>query len=538
VAVQSPPLTLSQWPADATEPIRDTTVGSVLREAARRRPDAFGLVAGMPEPAARRRWTYSEMLEEAERAARALLGRFDPGDRIAVWAPNVPEWELLEMAAALAGVVLVTVNPAYRPAELEYVLRQSRSAGIFALPEWRGNQMLEAIDQVRGGLPELREVVRLDQWDAFCASALTTQRLPDVGPDDAAQIQYTSGTTGFPKGALLHHRGITNNARLTGARCGLSDSDVWVNSLPMFHTSGCVLAALGAMQCSGVHVNALFFDPALVLELAETERATVVGAVPTMLIALLDHPDVQRRDLSSLRIVISGGSPVPAELVRRAQRELQVQVSVVFGQTEASPVVTQTRLDDTPEDIAETVGQPLPQTEVRIADTASGDTVPVGTIGEICTRGYLVMHGYFDMPEATAAAIDGEGWLHTGDLGTMDSRGYCKVEGRLKDMIIRGGENIYPREIEEVLFTHPAIADVAVVGVPDEHWGEQVAAFVRAAPGATIDEAGLAAFVRQRLAVYKAPRHWIVVDEFPLTPSGKVQKFVLRERFVQNRGGR
>jgi fatty-acyl-CoA synthase len=268
------------------------------------------------------------------------------------------------------------------------------------------------------------------------------------------------------------------------------------------------------------------------LELIETERATFFGGVPTMLIDIIEHPDFGRRDLSSLQVVASGGAPVPAELVRRVQDALGVQFGIVFGQTECSAVATQTSLDDTPEDKAETVGQPLPQLEVKIVDPISGDTLAPRLLGELCIRGFLVMHGYYDMPEATAATIDADGWLHTGDLGTMDERGYCRVEGRLKDMIIRGGENIYPREIEAVLHTHPAISDVAVVGVPDERWGEQVAAFVRLVEGSSATPDELFAFVREHLAAYKTPRHWVFVDTFPLTGSGKVQKFALRERFV------
>jgi fatty-acyl-CoA synthase len=302
--------------------------------------------------------------------------------------------------------------------------------------------------------------------------------------------------------------------------------------MPLFHTGGCVLAVLGAVQQRSLHVLLLAFDPAEVLRLIEAEGGTHLGSVPTMLIALMEHPDFARRDLSTLRTVGSGGSTVPADLVRRIESTLGVRFGIVYGQTEASPVITQTGLDDSDEDKAETIGQPLAHTEVKIIDPVSGQTLPIGQPGELCTRGYLVMKEYFELPDATAEAIDGEGWLHTGDLCTMDERGYCVVTGRLKDMIIRGGENVYPREIEEVLFAHPAVADVAVVGVPDEKWGEQVAAFIRCTPGSgrpTEDE--LFAFVRQRLAPHKTPRLWVFVEDFPLTASGKVQKFVLREQF-------
>jgi fatty-acyl-CoA synthase len=527
-------LATSSWPVDSSAPVLDTTVGELLRGAAADVPDRTALVAGVPDPAARRRWTYAELLDESERAARALLGRFEPGERLAVWAPNLPEWVVLEMAAGLAGLVLVTVNPAYRPAELAYVLRQSRAAGIISVPEFRGNPMAASLEQVRAELEELRETLSFLEWSELLASGSPAQALPDVRPEDPAQIQYTSGTTGFPKGAWLHHRGIVNNARFTAERFEVADGDVWLNPMPLFHTGGCVLGALGSLWARATHIPVLAFDPGLVLELVETERVAVMGGVPTMLIAMMEHPDFATRDLSSLRSVLSGGSTVPAELVRRIEGGLGIRFGIVFGQTEASPVITQTRLDDTPEDKAETIGQPQPQQEVKIVDVETGEVVPCGQIGEICSRGYNVMLGYFEMPDATAETIDADGWLHTGDLGTMDERGYLKVEGRLKDMVIRGGENLYPREIEEVLFTHPGVADVAVLGVPDEKWGEELAAVVRRAPGhdaVTDDE--LRSYVRERLAPQKAPRRWAFVDDFPLTASGKVQKFVLRERLVK-----
>jgi fatty-acyl-CoA synthase len=352
-------------------------------------------------------------------------------------------------------------------------------------------------------------------------------------PDDVAQIQYTSGTTGFPKGAELHHRGLTNNARFYGARIGLAEGAVLVNPMPMFHTAGCGMGVLGAVQHRATHVPVVAFDPALVLELVETERAEFLGAVPTMWIAMLEHPDFATRDLASLRVGISGGSPVPTELVRRIERGLGFPVTIVFGTTECSPLITQTRPDDSADDRAETLGQPFPQTDVMVADPATGQPVPVGELGELCARGYLVMRGYHRDPDATAAAIDTDGWYHTGDLASMDARGYLRIEGRLKDMIIRGGENIYPKEIEDVLFDHPAVAEVAVVGMPDDTWGEVVAAFIRRTPDApapTVEE--LRAWCRERLAAYKTPVRWEFVDAFPLTPSGKIQKYVLRRELA------
>jgi fatty-acyl-CoA synthase len=488
----------------------------------------------MPDPGTRRRWTYAELLTDSERVARALLARFRPGERVAVWAPNIPEWVLLEFGAALAGIVLVTVNPALRRRETAYVLAQSRSVGLFYFDEFRGNPMAATVAQLRPELPELRDAVSFSAWDEFLAAGDPSMRLPEVRPGDPAQIQYTSGTTGFPKGAHLLHRGITNNARFTFARAGMRRGAAWVNPMPLFHTGGCVLGVLGPVWFRGTHVPVLAFEPGMVLELIEAERAYGFGAVPTMLIAMLEHATFRSRDLSSLGVVVSGGSTVPADLVRRIEGALGVKISIVFGQTELSPVVTQTRLSDTPEDTALTIGQPLPQVECRIVD-AEGKVVPVGVAGEFCARGYQVMREYFDKPEATAETIDADGWLHTGDLCAMDERGYFSITGRLKDMIIRGGENIYPREIEECLFAHPGVADVAVVGVPDERWGESVAAVVRAADPANppaVDE--LFAFCRERLAPHKAPRHWYYIDAFPLTGSGKVQKFVLRERIAKH----
>ena len=528
--------TTSYWPGATGSPLLDTTVGDALRHAAALAPDRVGLIDGGPDGAVRR-WRYAELLDEAERTARALLGRFAPGDHVAVWAPNRPEWLFLEFGAALAGVVLVTVNPAYRPKELAYVLGQSRSAGIFLVPEFRGSPMAQFLAEVRPQLPQLRDVVSFADWDDFIASGSPTERLPAVAPGSAAQIQYTSGTTGFPKGVLLHHRGVTNNARLIAERYEAGPDDVWLNPMPLFHVAGCTISALGAVQVQATQVLCQF-DPGLVLELIERERGTMMVAAPTMLDMLLEHPEFGGRDLSCLRVLSAGGMTVRPDLVRHVEATLGVRFSILYGQTEACGSVTQTRLDDAPADRAETVGQPLPQTEVKIVDPQTGKTVPPGAVGELCTRGYLVMNGYFEMAEATAAAVDSDGWLHTGDLGAMDARGYCRIEGRVKEMIIRGGENIYPREIEALLATHPAVADVAVVGIPDAKWGEQVAAFIRPAEGGTASEADLHAFVREHLAPFKTPRHWVFVDSLPLTPSGKVQKFLLRDRFLEGHAGR
>ena len=521
---------MAAQPDGSFGPVLETTVGGVLREAAERAAGMAALVEGTADRRERRRWSYGELLADSERVASALLGRFVPGERVAVWAPNCPEWVLLEFGAALAGLTLVTVNPALRPREVGYVLGQSRAHGVVHTPTYRGADMAKTLEEVRGDLPGLRETISLANWDDFIRSGAATERLPEVVPDDAAQIQYTSGTTGFPKGAVLRHRGITNNGRFCAQILRAQPGDVWVNPMPMFHTAGCVLMTLGPVQHLATQVIAPF-EPGLTLNLIESERSALLGGVPTMILALLSHPGFAGTDFSSVQGAFSGGATVPPTLVQRVESALDVPFTITFAQTEASPCITQTRPDDSADDRARTLGHPHPHVEVRIADPVTGAAVPAGTVGEILARGYNVMSGYFDNPQATSAAIDADGWLHTGDLGSADERGYYRIEGRLKEMIIRGGENIYPREIEQVLYAHPAVGDVAVVGVPDDHWGEQVAAFIKPAPGHTATAEELTAYCRAHLAAHKTPRHWVFTDAFPLTGSGKVQKFLLREQF-------
>ncbi len=354
--------------------------------------------------------------------------------------------------------------------------------------------------------------------------------MPAVTPDDPMMIQYTSGTTGFPKGAYLTHRGLANNGAHTADRMGASVGGVYVVPMPLFHTGGSVCCVIGAVAKHATNVLVEAFDPGLVLELFDRYQGTAILGVPTMLVALIEHPDFASVDLSHVEALCSGGSLVPAPLVKTLEERLGAPFTIVFGQTECSPVASMTQPADTIEDKAGTIGPPMPGVEVKIIDPESGETLPIGAIGEYCTRGYHVMKGYFEMPEQTAEAIDADGWLHTGDLCAMDERGYCTVEGRLKDMIIRGGENIYPRELEELLFAHEAVGDVAVVGLPDEKWGESVAAFIRPAPGHTVDKSELFNYTREHLAPHKTPRHWFAVEEFPLTGSGKIQKFKLREQ--------
>jgi fatty-acyl-CoA synthase len=527
-------LTMSHVAGPTTPAVRQMTFGDLLRTAAEAAPDRIALISGVPDPALRRQWTYAELYREAQRTARALLTRFKPGERIAVWAQNIPEWVMLEFGAGMAGMVLVTVNPAFRANEVQYVLKQSRAAGVFVIDNFRGNPMRETVQAIRTNCPELREIICFDAWNAFIAAGDDARiELPAVDPGDPVMIQYTSGTTGFPKGALLCHRGLLNNGADTAERMGVDPGDVFVTTMPLFHTGGCVCCVIGAVSKAATQVLVEAFDPAIVLEMFGTYRGNAMLCVPTMLIAMLEHPTFPSTDLSSVKAICSGGSTVPAPLVRRFEEKLGAPFSIVFGQTECSPVAAQTRSDDTIEDKSGTIGLPLPNMETKIIDPSSGDTVPVGTIGEFCTRGYHVMLGYFEMPDATAAAIDADGWLHTGDLCAMDARGYCTVEGRLKDMIIRGGENIYPRELEELLFKHPTVGEVAVVGVPHERWGEEVAAFIRPAPGAAIDKEELIAYMRAALAPHKTPKHWFIMEAFPLTGSGKIQKFKLREAWIK-----
>ncbi len=518
------PLARAYWPADTSVPIIETTVGGVLRTAAARAGDQPALIWGGPDPARRRQWTYAGLLAEAERAARTLRARFEPGEPVAVWAGNCPEWVLLEFAAGLAGVTLVTVNPAYQADELAHVLGHSGARGLFHAAEYRGSSLTAILGTVRGRLPELREVIPLSDWDGFCASG-HGERLPEVDPASPAQVLYTSGTTGRPKAAVLTHRGLTNNAHLAAAAIGMRAAEAVVNPMPLFHIAGCGLLTLGLVQTTGVHVLMPHFDPGLVLELTETYRGAMIGGVPTMLRAILAHPSRTQRDLSSVRYAMAGGATVPADLVREVEAAFGVPFAVTFAQTESSCSITVTRAGDAAGDRAETLGRPLAQTEVKIADLRTGQVAACGAIGEICTRGYLVMQGYLGDKDATAAAIDGDGWLHTGDLGSMDERGYCRIAGRIKEMIIRGGENIYPREIEAVLLGHPGVTDAAVVGIADRFWGEEVGAVVCSPAPPTVAE--LTELCRDRLARYKVPTRWLFTDNLPLTATGKIRKDVL-----------
>lgn len=530
-------LVQAYFPAQQDDVVLDTTVGGILRAQAAETPTAEALVEADIAGRIGRRWTYAALLGEAERLARALLSRYRPGERICVWAPNIPEWVMLEYGAALAGLTLVTANPAYRPRELRYVLEQSRAVGLFMVKEYRGSPMAEIAAEATAGLAAIRETVDMDDHGALFAGERADTALPAVATRDPVQIQYTSGTTGFPKGAVLHHQGITNNARFGFARYQARPGETVLNNMPLFHTAGCGILTLGACQFGCRMIVAKLFDPPRMLDIVESERVGFVFGVPTMLVGLLEAQAAQPRNVASVRMCGSGGSMVPPELVRRVRATFECDFETVYGQTETSPLLTQSHADDAFDDICNTVGQPVPQTEISIRDPGTNAVVPVDVIGEICARGYCLMLEYNDNPEATAKTIDADGWLHTGDLGRMDARGYVTVTGRVKEMIIRGGENLFPAEIENVLLEHPAVAEVAVVGIPDERWGEIVAAFLRLAPGASLDRESLVAHCRERMSPQKTPARWIEVAEWPLTGSGKIQKFVLRDRFVAGEFG-
>ena len=508
----------------------DVTIGGLLREVAARIPETEALVEGRADGTAGRRWTFAELLVDAERLAAGLASRFRPGERIAVWAPNVPEWVLLEYAAALAGLTLVTVNPSYQARELDYVLRQSRAAGLFLVSEFRGNPMGEIAARVAAGMPALREVADLQDEASLYGDA--NGELPEVGTNDPAQIQYTSGTTGFPKGVVLSHRNLANNARLFAEAVGIRPGERALGLTPLFHTIGCSMGVLGALQVGGAFVPLLAFDPAAALDLIEREKLAWTIGVPTMARAMVEEQRARPRDLSSLRFFGAGGAMVPPDLVRAVKNDLGADICVAYGQTESSPLITTCRPEDDFEDVCTTIGRPALACEVGIFDPASGEVLPCGAVGEIRARSYATMLGYNDDPEATAEAIDTQGWLGTGDLGSMDERGFVKITGRVKDMIIRGGENLFPAEIENVLLEHPTVAECAVVGVPCERMGEAVAAFVRLAPGAALDAEALRAHCRSLISPQKCPAHWQAVESWPLTGSGKIKKFELRDGWI------
>ncbi len=484
-------------------------------------------------------WSYAEFAARVDRVARALVASgLRPGDRMGIWAPNCAEWLLVQYASAKAGVILVNVNPAYRTSELEYVLRQSGCRLLVSARAFKTSDYTAMVAEVSPNCPELERTVFLDtgDWEELLDASDEAVELPaGLQFDDPINIQYTSGTTGFPKGATLTHHNILNNAFFIGEICGYSDVDRVCIPVPFYHCFGMVLGNLACTTHGAcIVVPAPAFEPEATLRAVQAERCTSLYGVPTMFIAELDLPNFADFDLGSLRTGIMAGSPCPVEVMRKViDRMHMAEVTICYGMTETSPVSTQTAADDDVEHRTSTVGRVHPHVEIKIVDPSTGACVGRGEPGELCTRGYSVMQGYWNDPEQTAVAIDQAGWMHTGDLATMDDEGYVNIVGRSKDMIIRGGENVYPREIEEFLYTHPDIRDVQVVGVPDARYGEEIAAFVIGRSAEAVDAEAVRAFCRGRIAHYKVPRYVIAVDEFPMTVTGKIQKFKLRDQAIE-----
>jgi fatty-acyl-CoA synthase len=515
--------------------LHQVAVGGMVRQAAIDSPDRVALIEGATEPSGERRsWTYSELLRDAEACARVLLSRYSPGDRIAVWSPNLPEYQIVQYGVALAGMTLVTINPAFRSNEAGYVLRQSGAVACFVGESFRGRPLAAVAFELAAELPSLIDVHPIEQLADLAATADPAVSLVDVDPDAPAQILYTSGTTGEPKGAMLSHRGMVNNIPWAVRRiaCGVEDDVVFMAVLPMFHLAGCVVAALGSVALRGALLTVNGFDAARVLQLIEQERVTTMNLVPTMIIAMLDEPTRPDRDLSSLGSIMLGGAAVAPELMARVESELGIPVVNGYGMTEAACVTMTSHLDDD-EERRNSSGLPFPGVAVRVVDLQTGELCLPDVPGEAQTKGFHVMSGYFENADATRGAFTEDGWYRSGDVCTIDARGYLRVVGRSKEMIIRGGENIFPVEIEGELLAHDAVAEVAVIGLPDDYYGEIPAAFVMLQSGRQASADSLREFLYERLTGVKVPAKWYFVDEFPRTPSGKIRKFVLREQWLE-----
>ncbi|MCW3064834.1 MAG: AMP-binding protein [Solirubrobacterales bacterium] len=524
-------------------PLPGETIGANLEATAARFPDRDALVArhqGL-------RYTYAELDAEVDALARALLAQgIERGDRVGIWSPNRAEWAVVQYASAKVGAILVNVNPAYRTSELEYALKQSGCRLLLAAPSFKASDYVEMVEAVRPRLPALERAIFFEtpEWDELRAGAERVSedelrtRSAELDFTDPINIQYTSGTTGYPKGATLSHHNILGNGFFVGEGCRLTEQDRICLPVPYYHCFGMVMGNLAAISHgSCIVLPEAAFEPGAVLDAVSAERCTVLYGVPTMFIAELDHPGFDSYDLSSLRTGIMAGSPCPVEVMRRVVDRMNMgEVTICYGMTETSPVSTQTGADDDLEHRTATVGRVHPHVEIRVADPDTGRTVPRGETGEFLTRGYSVMLGYWNDPERTAEAIDAGRWMHTGDLATMADDGYVKIVGRIKDMIIRGGENVYPREIEEFLYAHPDVADVQVIGVPDDRYGEEIMAWVQLREGATATEDELREHCRGQIARYKVPRYIRITDGFPMTVTGKVQKFRMRETAIAELG--
>ncbi|MBO8169539.1 MAG: AMP-binding protein [Thermoanaerobacteraceae bacterium] len=535
------------------KPKFNITFGDLLDQTAARYPDKDGLVNVQRGE----RFTYRELKEVCDRAAKSFLKLgVKKGDHVAIWATNVNEWVIALFGAAKIGAVIVTVNTNYRSHELEYLLKQSDTMTLFLIEEYRGNNYVETVYDVvpelktsepgnlnSERLPYLKNVIFIGDkkfpgmytWNEFMelgrevsdAELARAQAMCD--PDDVINMQYTSGTTGFPKGVMLTHNNVINNAYYVGACQNYTDQERLCIPVPFFHCFGLTMSITTCVVYGATMVPVEQFNPEWVLEAVEKERCTALQGVPTMWIAELEHPDFDKYDLSSLRTGIMAGSPCPITVMRQVVEKMAPEVTIAYGQTEASPVVTQTRPDDSIERRVSTVGRAIPGVEVKIVDPQTGKECPPNVQGEVCMRGYVVMKGYYKMPEATAAVIDEDGWLHSGDLGTMDEDGYVKITGRLKDMIIRGGENIYPREIEEFLYTNPKVQDVQVIGVPSKKYGEEVMACIKLKENVAATEEEIKEFCKGKIARHKIPKYVRFMNDYPMTASGKIQKFKLRE---------
>lgn len=540
-----------------SEPV-SITIGGLLDQTAAKFPDKEAVVY----PELGLRYTFTEFQNLCNQVARGLLALgIKPGENIAAWSSNLPEWVTTQFGSAKMGAVLVTVNTSYRTHELEYLLRQSESTTLILMEEFRGVSYVDMVYEIcpelaesepgqlqASRLPHLRNVILIGKerkpgmymWSDILekASDVTEEERMQVQrslqPDDVINMQYTSGTTGFPKGVMLSHKNIVNNAINVAGCQNITEQDRICIPVPFFHCFGCVMGTLASVATGATMVPIISFDPLTVLKAVQDEKCTALYGVPTMFIAELNHPEFEKFDLSSLRTGIMAGSPCPVEVMKKVVDVMGArEITIAYGQTESAPVITQTRPNDTIEQRVATVGRVLPHVEAKIVDPATGEELGVGEQGELCTRGVHVMKGYYNMPEQTAKAIDHEGWLHTGDLATVDENGYYKITGRLKDMIIRGGENVYPREIEEFLYTHDKIMDVQVVGVPDELYGEQILACVKVKEGETLTAEEVKAYCQGKIARYKIPHYVQVVDEYPMTASGKIQKFRLREQAME-----
>ena len=520
------------------------TIGDNLEATVERWPDDEALVVGRQGV----RYTYAQFNDRVDLVARGLLALgLDKGDRLGIWAPNVAEWTLTQYATAKIGVILVNVNPAYRTHELQYALAHSGCRALVSATDFKTSNYVDMVEAVRGELPALQHSIFLGtpDWDDVLTAGESVTvdklraRMAALSFDDAINIQYTSGTTGFPKGATLSHHNILNNGFFVAEGCGYTERDRVCIPVPLYHCFGMVMGNLGCTTHGATMVYpAPSFEPKATLEAIEAERCTSVYGVPTMFIAELNEPDFDSYDLSSLRTGIMAGSPCPVETMKRCISEMHMnEVTICYGMTETSPVSTQTAADDDIEQRVGSVGRAHPHVEIKVVDPDTGLGVERGATGEFCTRGYSVMLGYWNDADRTAAAIDETGWMHTGDLAVMDDAGYVNIVGRIKDMVIRGGENVYPREVEEFLYSHPDIVEVQVIGVPDTRYGEEIMAWIQLRPGAApMTAESVKAFCTGRIAHYKIPRYVQIVDEFPMTITGKIQKFVMRDRSIETLG--